>query len=135
VSNPTVRVSRLRSTDLIAGGAVTTTRKALYIEVVPAAGIHMTVSDFESLLLDCRYRRHEVQAHVGPEVATQAYGVLHLFAVRSGELTLEEPPAAAGEQTFIRRIVVGNDPNPWVQKAPTLRAQRTAGKPDAGPRR
>ena len=51
VSNPTVKEAKLRPSDLIAGGAITTTTKAVYIEVVPAAGIQVALEDFESLLL------------------------------------------------------------------------------------
>jgi hypothetical protein len=124
VSNPTVHVSKIKPTDLIAGGAVTTTKKAIYIEVVPAAGLQVTLSDFETQLQDCRYSRHEVQAHVGPELESRVSDVLHLFVVKAGGLTLEEAPVPDGERAVIRRIVVGNDPNPWVQQAPTLREQR-----------
>jgi hypothetical protein len=87
----------------------------------------VALQDFESLLLDCPYRRHEVEAHVGPEVGTRVSAILHLFAVRAGGLTLETAPATGGERPLIRRIVVDNDPNPHVQTAPTLRAQRTPG--------
>jgi hypothetical protein len=124
VSNPTVHESKIKPTDLIASGAVTTTKKAIYIEVVPAAGIQMTLSDFEVQLQDCPYRRHEVEAHVGFEVETRVSDVLHLFAVKAGGLTLEEAPVPDGERAVIRRIVVGNDPKAWVQEAPTLREQR-----------
>ena len=132
VSNPTVHVSKIKPTDLIAGGVVTTTKKATYIEVVPAAGLELTLSDFEAQLQDCRYSRHEVEAHVGPEVETRVSDVLHLFVVKSGGLTLEEAPVPAGERTRIRRIVVDDDPNPWVQKAPTLREQRAPRRAGAG---
>jgi hypothetical protein len=124
VSNPTVHVSKIKPTDLIAGGAVTTTKKAIYIEVVPAAGLQVALSDFETQLQDCRYSRHEVQAHVGPELESRVSDVLHLFVVKAGGLTLEEAPVPDGERAVIRRIVVDDDPNPWVQKAPTLREQR-----------